>query len=327
MEFETQDTQNEDRDPTPEEEAEILGEEFKPETPAETKEAETEEEDKSEDSEPPELPALPEKEGETKAEPSEDEKKTGEEEQGVTTYTKDQIDSIIKDRLGRFQKDLQTENQQLRDEIETLKKSGEPEPTITVPEEQDIGKLLNDPMYNGYTLEDLKDSDDPNFNAHYLQAYGRIHEKLRLDRITEENQEKEAEKQRAQAVEGQLAELKKLDPKYFDPNTGKGNDEYLKLVDFAEEKGIYNLPIAHVIMNLDTYVEAEKKKAIDDYIKEVTKNGGGIQRASTTSSEETVVDKAPSAMNDEELQNAYLNAKTPEEEANLTKIMEKRGLL
>lgn len=301
MEIETPAT-DEDQELTPEQEAEILGEDYtQPDTPA----------DESADKETPQDTAKPD-ETVLKQEESETETPT-------TQFTQDQVETMIQDRLTRHQRELQTTNQQLQERLEALEKSRKQEVEPGSIELQDLGKVLNDPKWNGWTLTELKNQGH---DEHYHLALGRIGALEESRRWKAEQETLQQQQAQEAAFQSDLNALKEIEPTYFNPD-GKPNDTFKGLFEWAEKNQVFNLSLAHKMKNFDTMLEKAKKDAVAAYIEQASK--GSLQRGSEH--EDTVRTKDIGSMDDKALSEAYINSRSPDQENAIEKEMERRGLL
>ncbi len=303
-------------DPTPEQKAEILGETVTPsETPAEEKPA-AEKADTGEPSKtPPEVP--PEKKDETVAKPPEGEKPVTE--QAVKTFTSEQVQEIIKERLERFGKKHEETIQQLTERLQTLEK-GPSQSTVSI-EERDLGELLHDPQWKGWNLESLKAQG---YEAQHSFALGRIKERADAEQAAQTRTAAEEERQRQTAFDTEIDELRKMDTSYFNPDgTVKGSAKFEELYTWGAKNGVYNLVAAHTLKNFNAVMEKAKKDAVDAHIKEVTKDSS-LKRASTTESATTST--SIEGMDDTALQNAFLSA-SGDRRQEVRKALVSRGLL
>jgi len=285
------------------------------------------EEEKPSEGEPPETPAEepPETKPEEEPPPPPEEKPEGEEEpppegEKEKVYTQEQVESFVQDRLTRHQKELQETNQQLQERIGTLEKKTETSAPLSV-ESQDLGRILGDDQWTGWSLNKLKEEGH---DDHYYMALGRLGAKQQAEIEFSKREEDRKQEDRDNALKRELQELQKLDASYFDPVTNKPNEKFKELYEWGAENGVYNLLNAHKLKNAESDKAAIEKAAVDKYIKEVTANPS-LQRAADTVS--TTPTKSKSSMNDTELMEAYDNAVTNEEETEIEKEMEKRGLM
>jgi len=286
-----------------------------------------------------ELEALGEEKEETQSvppaeePPAEEPKEEGEGEPSETpaeeppaedkTFTQAQVEELMKDRVSRVQREIQEENQQLKERLESLEKGKVEQPQEAVSAEtQDLGVLFNDPRWSGWTLESLQEQG---YTDHYYKALGRIGAIEQFDILSEQSRAVTEEQRRSQEYDQQIADLNKDYPEYFDPVTSKPNESFKELYEWGAENGVYNLVAAHKLKNLDALIEKAKKDALTEQITEAGKDGQpkrmshgeGLEKAS----------KPLSQMSDEELQQAYLDADTAEYETALEKEQERRGLL
>ena len=309
-------------EPTPEQIAEALGE--TEETPTETPdveegEPENEGEEKAETGEPSEPPDVPEKKDEGLPLP-EGEKETPEE---TKVYTKEEVDRIGYE-FRQFKKTLQDENRQLQERLQSLERPQQPAAASPI-EQRDLGDVLQDEKWRGWTIESLRDGGH---SEQLGYALGRIGAKDETERMFQIQNAAQEERQRQQSFDTELSELKKVDPVYFNEDGSvKGNAKFGELYTWGANNGVYNLVAAHKLKNLEAVISKAKKDAVNDYVKEVTKDPS-LKRASTTESSATT--QSIDGMDDEALQKAYLEAfegRNPERYKAIEKKLEERGIM
>ena len=325
MEFQAQEP-IEDAEPTPEQIAEALGE--TEETPTETPDVEEGEpgkegEEKAETGEPSEPPeVVPEKKDEAEVKPPEGETKEGD--KATEVYTKEQIDSLMKDRLTRFHRELQDENRQLQERLQSLEKPQQPEAASPI-EQRDLGEVLQDEKWRGWSIQSLRDGGH---SEQLGYALGRIGAKDETERMFKVQNAAQEERQRQQSFDTEISELKKVDATYFNEDGSvKGNRNFEELYTWGANNGVYNLVAAHKLKNLEAVIEKAKKDAVNDYVKEATRDPS-LKRASTT--ESFAKTQSIDGMDDEALQKAYLDAfesRNPERYKAIEKKLEERGIM
>jgi len=310
-------------DPTPEEEAEILGKE--PPQPEGDAKKVSEDDDKGGDEDP----------NAGDKEPAED---------GGKTFTQEDVDRIVKERLSRdstSQRMTSIEDSlaKIVEQISGKVNTGQQElgPT-NVPDAQsdpemiqDVGKFLGDPRYNGWSMARLK-SEAP---EHYNAAYGRIINKMDIDRWLNQGVEQartaKEDEEYDNFIQDQLAEVKKLAPDYFN-ESGKYNEKFkTEVVEWGASQGILNPLVAFRMKNAKHFLTDEQLNELLDKAREEGKNGiikkaqenEPIQKGSNKGNSEK--SQSFSDMSDEQVQNMYANGGSRSKEARTELI--RRGIL
>jgi len=323
MDIQEQTHHEEGTELTPELEANILGEAPPEEEPEEEKEKSPDSEE-PEDSKPDELPELPEKESEEKEEKppegEEEEPPEGEEKPSVEMFTKDQVEGFVKERLDKFGRGQKEEISQLREQLQNHSKKDE-EAELPI-EQQDLGEMFNEVAWKGLTVDSLREAGHTD---HVSVALGRIAGIQEAERQSKLREEENTVQQRREVLLKQVEDLKDVDPSYHDKD-GKPLEEPIKeLARFADKQGVSTLADAHKLKNFDAIVDARVKDEVAKLVKE-GKEVEPLERAKeveSTSDEKTPIEK----MDDEQLQQAYVDSSDPETTAKLEKILEKKGLL
>lgn len=314
------DQETRDDDFTPEE-LEALGE---TETPPEDSEppAEDEPEEESEEAgEPSEPPEEPEKKDETEDVPDE-----SQEPESPRTFTQDDVERIIQDRLSRHQRELQERIQQLE---ERQPQQPPPQQQEVPIERKDLGEVFQDPAWRGWSLEALEKHAEESGDYRYLnQAHGRLGAVIQTRAVMAEQEQRrkseEENRKREEEFERGVEQLRTIDPEAFMPD-GKPKEEILQaILQHGEKRGIYDVVAAYRDMHFDTLVKKAVDKALAEY----------VQKATSDTSPRRMVDKETvatgdfSGMDDQRLLTLYTDGGlTLEQEAKVEKILEQRGVM
>jgi len=289
---------DEDRDLTPEQEAEMLGEELEP---SKTPDEESADKETDTDTAKPDETVLKPKESETEP---------------PAQFTQEQVEAMIQDRLTRNQRELQESNQQLQERLAALEKDS----TSTQSEAQDLGTLFGDPKWAGWTLEALKEQGH---EEHYHLALGRLGALQESTKWKSEQENRRQQEAMEKAFQEDMNAIKEVEPTYFDAVTGKPNETFKVLTDWAEKNQVFNLSLAHKLKNFDALIANAGKAAVTQYIEQASKSS--LQRISEQ--KDAVSTKSISSMDDKALTESYVSARDAEQETAIEKEMEKRGLL
>ncbi len=247
--------------PTPEEVAEATGEstETVETTKTETQTSETQTETKTEDA------------GKIELETAQAKKQ---EEQEVKTFTQDDIDRIVKERLERDRQSRSNPDlEALKNEIKQIKEStaspgqrAGQNAEIQHPDMvKDVGEYLSDPQYRGWSMAELKEQHPD----HYQLCLSRVYTKMDIDRRLEESTRRQTEQQGQQQYEGWLREqisgvqkeLGEEASKYFGPD-GRPNEAFqADIVQWGAEQGILNPLLAFKIKNAKHFLSDEQLEA------------------------------------------------------------------
>jgi len=281
------------------------------------------EQEPDEEEEPLPSPDDSDKVDETLVEPPE-----GEIETETETFTKDQVEGMVQDRMTRFNRDLQETNSQLEERLKALETQRVDAP-VTGPvatEDQDLGILLGDPSLKGWSLNTLKSEG---YEEAYYANLGRVEGRMEARRELQEHEEKRQEEERLrkseEAFSSDLNSLKEIDTSYFNDDGTENQTKIAELMQYGKEHGIYNLTAAHWDRNKDAVLKKTREDAIAEYVKKATSTNGVTRM---TEKETTVSSGDFTSMDDDALENLYVSdTLSPEQDEVVSKILESRGLL
>ncbi len=232
-------------EPTPEEEAEILGEDAPPAKP--------EEKPPEDQGTPPEK--KPEEGGE---------KKPGEDTPPAVKFDEVQtaeVNRIVSDRLKRDRDSRAGETNKLMEDNERLRgivnrvaegktTEGQPAglPESKVPkspdEVEDVGKFLNDPTYEGWSMAKMREAHPEHYELCKTRVMNKIDNDQRWETYDKQVKVEREETAYVETLDGQLKEVKKLlgdnVGDYFWSN-GKHNEKFQEeVVSWGVSQGIYD---------------------------------------------------------------------------------------
>jgi len=229
------------------------------------------------------------------------------------------VERIVQERVAN----LSRENQQLKERLETPAPRPQPQqPTQpTDPADLDLGKVFRDPEWNGWSLRKLKEQG---YDEQFQTAVARL-EAVKQFNILRQDENKQRQEQFYQdKVSQETEEVRKIAPDMFDAATGKPNQKFIELTDWAANNGIFNAPLAFKLRNMDALIAQAKKDAVTEYLNGLNKP---VVRRAGDGGTTPVVTTNLKSLDDTALQQAFITSVSgsPQRKTILAE-MEARGL-
>lgn len=324
-----------DAEPTPEETAVILGETPPVDQPEET---------------PTSDEKTPEEGGETV--PAETPPAEGE---PLKSFTQVEVNKIVTERLDRDRKTRSTEEQGLKDEVTNLRSivnkiaegratpeaQGLPTAPKTPDQVGDVGQFLNDPTYEGWSMEAMKTQHPDHYEHCKTRVMNKIDADTRWSDFSKSQETAKTEEAYETHLKTQLGKVKELmgnKATDFFTHDGRYNEKFNRdYVQWGLNNGIADPLLAFELKGEDGGLkkhllsDAELQDVVNEAVKkgglEVIKNankGGGDQPRVNSQTPST--GKAITDMSDQELGDYYDNDKNLNR-GEVRKILVQRGLL
>uniref|UniRef100_A0A6M3K755 Capsid assembly protein n=1 Tax=viral metagenome TaxID=1070528 RepID=A0A6M3K755_9ZZZZ len=235
-----------------------------------------------------------------------------------------QVESMMQERLTRHDRELQQRNQQLEERIKALEVPAQPAGPGGAPlpvEKQDLGQLMNDPSWAGWTMEKLKEGG---YEDHYHDVRAALIARTQFETWRSQETQRQQETEKTKAFDQEIQTFKTAEPTYFD-EVGRPNEKFKELYEWGATNGVYNLQSAFKLKNMESILEKTKKDAVSEYIK-TANSGDSVPRAKGGEGGPNL-DGDVGGMTDEQLQEAYVNCTDPKRETMIEEKMQLRGLM